>query len=144
MQICQVTSYHLGPDIKKNHWDEQGSIPDSLAPPSTVLSITPLIPDINIRLCFLFIGIVGVEIRQMRVPAVVQSGSTPFVILDCDYDLSEMEGTQVGDYTYKGFGQRIGELVGKLRAYALAVVRAYCGCKVGRVVAKQLESEGKD
>ena len=51
----------------------------------------------------MFIGIVGVEIRQMRVPAVVQSGSTPFVILDCDYDLSEMEGTQVGDYTYKGF-----------------------------------------
>ncbi len=40
-------------------------------------------------------GIVGVEIRQMRVPPVIQSGSTPFVILDCDYDLSEMEGTQV-------------------------------------------------
>jgi hypothetical protein len=32
----------------------------------------------------------------MRVPTVVQSGSTPFVILDCDYDLSESEGTQVG------------------------------------------------
>jgi hypothetical protein len=32
----------------------------------------------------------------MRVPPVVQSGSTPFVILDCDYDLSETEGTQVG------------------------------------------------
>ena len=42
-----------------------------------------------------FPGIVGVEIRQMRVPQVVQSGSTPFVILDCDYDLSETEGTQV-------------------------------------------------
>ena len=51
--------------------------------------------------CFLrlnfwsFLGIVGVEIRQMRVPSVLESGSRPYVILDCDYDLSESEGTQV-------------------------------------------------
>ena len=40
-------------------------------------------------------GIVGVEIRQMHVPAEVESGSVPFVILDCDYDLAESESNQV-------------------------------------------------
>ena len=40
-------------------------------------------------------GIVGVEIRQMRVPSEVESGSVPFVILDCDYDLAESENNQV-------------------------------------------------
>jgi len=40
-------------------------------------------------------GIVGVEIRQMRVPSEVESGSVPFVILDCDYDLAESESNQV-------------------------------------------------
>lgn len=40
-------------------------------------------------------GIVGVEIRHMKVPPVLQNGSLPFVILDCDYDLSESEGYQV-------------------------------------------------
>ena len=42
-----------------------------------------------------FSGIVGVEIRQMHVPAEVESGSVPFVILDCDYDLAESESNQV-------------------------------------------------
>ena len=124
---CKFGGLHpttLDPILKKKHWDEQGSNPCTLAPYATALPITPLIPGINVCLCFLFIGIVGVEIRQMRVPAVVQSGSTPFVILDCDYDLSEMEGTQVGDCTYKGFRLRIGEL-GQLREYALTVFRAY-------------------
>ena len=38
-------------------------------------------------------AIVGVEIRHMRVPSVLQNGSKPFVILDCDYDISsESEG----------------------------------------------------
>ena len=38
-------------------------------------------------------AIVGVEIRHMRVPSVLQNGSKPFVILDCDYDISsEQEG----------------------------------------------------
>ena len=38
-------------------------------------------------------AIVGVEIRNMRVPSVLQNGSKPFVILDCDYDISsESEG----------------------------------------------------
>ena len=40
-------------------------------------------------------GIVGVEIRHMRVPSVLESGSRPYVILDCDYDLSDSEGHQV-------------------------------------------------
>ncbi len=40
-------------------------------------------------------GIVGVQIREMRVPAVVESGKQAHVILDCDYDLSENEGRQV-------------------------------------------------
>ncbi len=31
----------------------------------------------------------------MQVPEVIQSGTLPYVILDCDYDLSEKEGTQV-------------------------------------------------
>lgn len=35
------------------------------------------------------------EIRQMSVPSEVESGSAPFVILDCDYDLSESESNQV-------------------------------------------------
>lgn len=39
--------------------------------------------------------IVGVEIRHMRVPSVLESGSRPYVILDCDYDLSDSEGHQV-------------------------------------------------
>ena len=42
-----------------------------------------------------FSGIVGVEIRHMRVPSVLESGSRPYVILDCDYDLSDSEGHQV-------------------------------------------------
>ena len=37
----------------------------------------------------------GVEIREMRVPSVIESGSKSHVILDCDYDLSEQEATQV-------------------------------------------------
>jgi hypothetical protein len=44
---------------------------------------------------FFAAGIVGVEIRHMQVPGVVESGSLPYVILDCDYDLAESEGTQV-------------------------------------------------
>ena len=52
--------------------------------------------DSNNYLIFLFFsGIVGVEIRQMHVPAEVESGSVPFVILDCDYDLAESESNQV-------------------------------------------------
>ena len=31
----------------------------------------------------------------MHVPAEVESGSVPFVILDCDYDLAESESNQV-------------------------------------------------
>ena len=31
----------------------------------------------------------------MRVPSVIESGKEPYVILDCDYDLSEREGRQV-------------------------------------------------
>jgi len=31
----------------------------------------------------------------MRVPSAVESGSQPHVILDCDYDLSESERSQV-------------------------------------------------
>ena len=53
---------------------------------------------IDIQLCFTFFtaAIVGVEIRHMRVPSVLQNGSEPFVILDCDYDISsESEGRQV-------------------------------------------------
>ena len=50
----------------------------------------------------------GVEIRQMRVPPVIQSGSTPFVILDCDYDLSETEGTQVSDPIKVGSSVEVG------------------------------------
>jgi hypothetical protein len=42
----------------------------------------------------LFSGIVGVQIREMRVPPVVESGKHPHVILDCDYDLTENEGRQ--------------------------------------------------
>lgn len=38
---------------------------------------------------------VGVEIRDMRVPRMIESGSASHVILDCDYDLRETEGTQV-------------------------------------------------
>lgn len=47
---------------------------------------------------FRFSGIVGVQIREMRVPAVVESGKQPHVILDCDYYLSENEGKQVNLY----------------------------------------------
>jgi len=40
--------------------------------------------------------IVGVQIREMRVPSVVESGKKNHVILDCDYDISsESEGQQV-------------------------------------------------
>ena len=40
--------------------------------------------------------IVGVQIREMRVPSVVESGKKNYVILDCDYDISsESEGAQV-------------------------------------------------
>ena len=42
-----------------------------------------------------FSGIVGVQIRDLRVPPAVESGSQPHVILDCDYDLSETESSQV-------------------------------------------------
>jgi hypothetical protein len=45
-------------------------------------------------LFFQFLGIVGVQIREMRVPPVVESGKHPHVILDCDYDLTENEGRQ--------------------------------------------------
>ena len=31
----------------------------------------------------------------MRVPSEVESGTVPYVILDCDYDLSESESDQV-------------------------------------------------
>ena len=44
---------------------------------------------------YFFSGIVGVQIREMRVPSVVESGKQPHVILDCDYDLTENEGRQV-------------------------------------------------
>ena len=42
----------------------------------------------------------------MHVPAEVESGSVPFVILDCDYDLAESESNQVKvhsrfDFFYK-------------------------------------------
>lgn len=40
-------------------------------------------------------GIVGVEIRKMKVPSEVESGTAPYVILDCDYDLAESESHQV-------------------------------------------------
>ena len=40
-------------------------------------------------------AIVGVEIVDMRVPAVVESGARPFVILDCDFDLTERERTHL-------------------------------------------------
>ena len=40
--------------------------------------------------------IVGVQIREMRVPSVIESGTKSYVILDCDYEISsESEGTQV-------------------------------------------------
>ena len=40
--------------------------------------------------------IVGVQITEMRVPSVVESGKKSHVILDCDYDISsESEGAQV-------------------------------------------------
>ena len=42
-----------------------------------------------------FPGIVGVEIRKMKVPSEVESGTAPYVILDCDYDLAESESHQV-------------------------------------------------
>ena len=42
-----------------------------------------------------FLGIVGVEIRKMKVPSEVESGTAPYVILDCDYDLAESESHQV-------------------------------------------------
>ena len=38
---------------------------------------------------------VGVEIREMRVPPVIQSGSVDHVILDCNYDVTYMEGKQL-------------------------------------------------
>ena len=37
----------------------------------------------------------GVEIRKMSVPGEVESGSAPYVILDCDYDLAASESNQV-------------------------------------------------
>lgn len=40
-------------------------------------------------------SIVGVEIKDMRVPQMIESGSESHVILDCDYDLRDSEGTQV-------------------------------------------------
>ncbi len=40
-------------------------------------------------------GIAGVEIRHMQVPKVVESGTLPFVILDCNYDMAAAEGNQV-------------------------------------------------
>ena len=40
-------------------------------------------------------GIVGVEIRQMEVPSVIESGALPYVILDCNYDIYEQEGRHV-------------------------------------------------
>lgn len=40
-------------------------------------------------------SIVGVEIREMHVPAVIESGSHPHIILDCDYDLSLLETEQL-------------------------------------------------
>lgn len=46
-------------------------------------------------LCLSITSIVGVEIKDMRVPTVIESGSRPHVILDCDYDLRETEGAQV-------------------------------------------------
>ena len=33
----------------------------------------------------------SIEIREIVVPQVVESGSEPFVILDCDYHISENE-----------------------------------------------------
>ncbi len=45
-------------------------------------------------------GIVGVQIRDMHVPPVVESGKQPHVILDCDYDLTENEGRQVTEWSY--------------------------------------------
>ena len=47
------------------------------------------------KLVPLLSGIVGVQIRDLRVPPAVESGSQPHVILDCDYDLSETESSQV-------------------------------------------------
>ena len=38
---------------------------------------------------------VGVEIREMRVPPVIQSGTVDHVILDCNYDVTYMEGKQL-------------------------------------------------
>jgi len=41
-------------------------------------------------------SIVGVEIKDMRVPQMIESGSESHVILDCDYDLRDSsEGSQV-------------------------------------------------
>jgi len=47
--------------------------------------------------CLLCISVIAscVEIKDMRVPRMIESGSEPHVILDCDYDLRETEGTQV-------------------------------------------------
>ena len=39
--------------------------------------------------------IAGVEIRSMRVPSVVETGVQDHVILDCNYDINEMEASQV-------------------------------------------------
>ena len=49
----------------------------------------------NTVVLFFVSGIVGVQIHEMRVPSAVESGSQPHVILDCDYDLSETESSQV-------------------------------------------------
>ena len=38
---------------------------------------------------------VGVEIREMRVPPVIESGSVDHVILDCNYDVTFKEGKQL-------------------------------------------------
>ena len=44
-----------------------------------------------------FTGIVvGVEIKDMRVPQMIESGSEPHVVLDCDYDLRDSEGKDDG------------------------------------------------
>lgn len=52
--------------------------------------------ELSIKISLNFtVEVAGVEIKDMRVPRMVESGSQPHVILDCDYDLRDTEGTQV-------------------------------------------------
>ena len=80
LSLCEITSTfiaHLGGRLRNSI---------SLTSSSTHFALLFII--------FTDIG-VGVEIREMRVPPVIQSGSVDHVILDCNYDVTHMEGKQL-------------------------------------------------